>query len=84
MKTVLRLPIYIEVVTDNVDRKLVSDQVNQILFPHVFEFLSNAEFRKKHLVEIRENLEVETFQVRFLTEHDLFTDRDKEKFKFKE
>jgi len=75
MKTVIKFPIYVEIETDNVDRKVVSDAANQILYPSLIRYLSNAKYRSQILEQFREEAKVSTLDVKLLTEVDLFRDR---------
>lgn len=75
MKTVLKFPIYVEIETDNVDRKLVSDAANQILYPNLLQYLSTAKYRKEVLDEFRKAAQLTLLDVKLLTEIDLLRDR---------
>jgi len=76
MKTVIKFPIYVEIETDNVDRKLVSDAANSVLYPSLLKYLSSAKYRSDILKEFREVAKVTTLDVKLLTEVDLFRDRN--------
>jgi len=75
MKTVLKFPIYIEIDTDNVDRKVVTDAANQILYPHLLSYLSNAKYRNKVLDQFRDATHLTNVTIQLLTEIDLFKNR---------
>jgi len=75
MKTVLKLPLYVEVETDNIDRKKVTDNVRSILYPQILSYLAKASFRKNILEKLRTTLSVDNLDVKLLTELELFTER---------
>jgi len=72
MKTVLKFPLYVEIETDNVDRKRVTDAANQILYPNLLKYLSDAKFRSSVQKEFREVAKVDNAYINLLTELDLF------------
>jgi len=75
MKTVLKFPIYVEIESDNVDRKVITDAANQILYPSLLSYLANARYRSKVLMEFREATKVDLLDIKLLTEIDLFKER---------
>lgn len=72
MKTVLKFPLYVEIETDNVDRKRVTDAANQILYPNLLSYLSDAKFRSNVQRQFREVAMVDNAHIKLLTELDLF------------
>lgn len=76
MKTIIKFPIYVEIETDNVDRKLVSDAANSVLYPSLLKYLSSAKYRSEILKEFRDVAKVTTLDVKLLTEVDLFRERN--------
>lgn len=72
MKTVLKFPLYVEIETDNVDRKRVTDAANQILYPNLLSYLSDAKFRSNVQKQFREVAMVDNAHIKLLTELDLF------------
>jgi len=77
MVTVLKFPIYIEITSDNVDRKVISDAATQILYPQLLKYFSNAKYRMSVLDEFRDATKVDSLDVKLLTEFDLFKERNK-------
>jgi len=75
MITVIKFPIYVEIESDNVDRKLVTDAANQILYPNLLQYLSDAKYERKTVKEFRESAKCTRVSVKLLTELDLFKDR---------
>lgn len=75
MITVIKFPIYVEIESDNVDRKLVTDAANQILYPNLLRYLSDAKYQSKTVKEFRESAKCNSVSVKLLTELDLFKDR---------
>lgn len=75
MITVIKFPIYVEIESDNVDRKLVTDAANQILYPNLLQYLSDAKYERKTVKEFRESAKCTRVSVKILTELDLFKDR---------
>jgi len=75
MKSVLKFPIYVEIESDNVDRKIITDAANQILYPHLLSYLANARYRNKVLTEFQEATQVDFLEIKLLTEIDLFKGR---------
>jgi hypothetical protein len=71
MKTIMKFPIYVEVDTDNVDRKLVSDAINQILYPELLQYIGSAGIRRKLLDMIRERAQLTNLDIKFLSEIEL-------------
>lgn len=71
MKTILKFPIYVEVDSDNVDRKLVTDAINQILYPELLQYIGSAGIRRKLLDMIRERAQLINLDIKFLSEIDL-------------
>jgi hypothetical protein len=75
MKTVLKYPIYVEIESDNIDRKIITDTSNSVLYPALIQYLSNAKFRKEILVQFKEVSKVANLDIKLLTEIDLFRNR---------
>jgi len=75
MRTVLKFPIYVEIDSDNVDRKIISDAANQILYPSLIRYLAEARFRSKVLEQFRLTTKVDNLDIKLLTEIDLFRER---------
>lgn len=75
MITVIKFPIYVEIESDNVDRKLVTDAANQILYPNLIRYLSDAKYQSRTVKEFRESAKCNNVSVKLLTELDLFKDR---------
>jgi len=75
MVTVLKFPVYVEITSDNIDRKVISDGANSILYPHFVSYLGNAKFRSKILEQFRESTKVKNLDIKILTEIDLFKNR---------
>ena len=75
MKTILKLPIYVEIETDNVDRARVTSAANQILYKCLLEYLSGAQYTRSNLKEFREAAGVDNVSVKLLTELDLFKEK---------
>jgi len=73
--TVIKFPIYVEIESDNVDRKRVSDAANQVLHPNLLNFLSDAKFKKLTIEEFRKAIQCDNVSVKLLTEIDLFRER---------
>lgn len=76
MKTIIKFPIYVEITSDNIDRKIVSDAANQIFYPHLLQYLSSAKYRSSVLEEFRKATKVTNLDVKLLTEIDLFHNRE--------
>jgi len=76
MRTVLKFPIYVEIDTDNIDRKIVTDAANQILYPALLGFLGDAKYQRQVLDQFRKATMVTNLTVKLLTEIDLFRDRE--------
>lgn len=76
MRTILKFPIYVEIDTDNVDRRLVTEAANRILYPSLLTYLADAKYRKKVLEEFRATANVTSADVKLLTEVDLFRQKD--------
>lgn len=76
MRTVLKLPIYVEIETDNIDRKKVTDNVKSLLYPLIIDYLAKARFRSSILGQLKTKLSVNNLDVKLLTELDLFTERN--------
>lgn len=75
MKTIMKFPIYIEIDTDNVDRRTVTEAANRILYPQLLQYLSSAKYRSNVLAEFRQAAQVTSLDVKLLTEIDLFRER---------
>lgn len=75
MKTVLKYPIYVEIESDNIDRKIITDTSNAVLYPALIQYLSDAKIRKEILVQFREVSKVANLDIKLLTEIDLFRNR---------
>jgi len=72
MKTILKFPVYVEILTDNVDRKIVSDAATQILYPALIQYVGSAAIRTRILGDIKEATKLSNLDIKFLTEMDLF------------
>lgn len=70
MTTVIKFPVYIEVVSESRDRKQVSDATREILYPVLLRFLADAKFHKKILGQLH-SVTNGPVDVRILTEIDL-------------
>jgi len=75
MITVIKFPIYVEIESDNVDRKLVTDAANQILYPNLLKYLSDAKYQRETVSQFRETAKCNNVSVKLLTELDLFKNR---------
>lgn len=75
MITVIKFPIYVEIESDNVDRKSVTDAANQILYPNLLKYLSDAKYQRETVRQFRETAKCNNVSVKLLTELDLFKDR---------
>jgi hypothetical protein len=75
MKTILKFPVYVEIDSDNVDRRMVTEAANRILYPNLLNFLGNAKYRSGVLKEFRDAAQITNADVKLLTEIDLFKDR---------
>lgn len=75
MITILKYPIYVEIESDNIDRRIITEASNTILHPALIEYLSNAKFRKEVLERFRIEAKVGNLDVKLLTEIDLFKRR---------
>jgi hypothetical protein len=75
MKTILKFPIYVEIDSDNVDRKLITDAARSVLYPTLIQFVGSASIRRKVLEQFREASGVANLDIKFLTEIDLFKER---------
>lgn len=71
MKTILKFPIYVEIDSDNVDRKRVSDAAHEILYPELLKYISSAKVRRDILERMTVNARLTNLDIRFLTEIDL-------------
>lgn len=76
MRTVLKFPVYVEIESDNVDRKIITDAANSVLYPSLIQYLSNAKYRSEVLEQFRMASGVNNLDVKLLTEIDLFRDRN--------
>lgn len=76
MKTVLKFPIYVEIVCDNVDRKVVTDAANHVLYPQLLKYLSEAKYRREVMDQFRLETKVNNLDIKLLTEIDLFRERE--------
>lgn len=75
MKTVIKFPIYVEIESDNVDRRQVTEAAKTVLYPSLLKYLSSAKYRSSILKEFRDAANVNTLDVKLLTEIDLFRER---------
>lgn len=75
MKTILKFPIYVEIDSDNVDRKIITDAAHSVLYPALLKYLSNAKYKSEILKQFREQTKVANLDVKLLTEIDLFRER---------
>lgn len=76
MKTVIKIPLYVEVETeDGVDRKLISSSVRDYLIPAFFDSIKISDpsryFSSAGVRKIHNSLGVK-FRYRFLSDSDLF------------
>lgn len=72
MKTILKFPVYVEIDTDNVDRRAVTEAANHVLYPNLLEYLSSAKYRPEVLALMRKEANITNLSVKLLTEIDLF------------
>jgi hypothetical protein len=77
MKTILKFPVYVEITSDNVDRKLVTTTAIQILFPSFKEFLADASFRQSKVNEFKKAIKASNVTVNLLTERDILHSMEK-------
>jgi hypothetical protein len=75
MITILKFPIYVEIESDNVDRKFVTEAANQVLYPNLLKYLSEAKYKSKVVEECRIRSKSTKLTVNLLTERDLFMER---------
>lgn len=74
MKTLLKFPVYIEIDTDNIDRKIVTNAAKEILFPEVSDALSNESFTRATTRRFSKQIGCSA-KLQFLTEPKLINDR---------
>jgi len=72
MKTIIKFPIYIEIESENVDRKIITEAANSFLYPRLIEYLSSKRIRFSHLREFRKITGQPDAAVRLFTENNLF------------
>jgi len=70
MIVVLKFPVYIEIETDNKDRKLVTDGAREILYPELIRYLADARYQKNVLKQLSK-VTGGPVDVKVLTEVDL-------------
>lgn len=70
MVTLIKQPIYLSIETDNIDRGKVTKATNEILYPRLLEFLSNAKFRSAVIKEFNEAIGTSS-TIKLLTEVDV-------------
>lgn len=75
MKTIMKLPLYIEVETgSNVDRSVVSKAASDILIPEIVKYLSQGKFKTQVLNEVSGRIGVPA-DVQILTQIDVLHNR---------
>jgi len=72
MKTIMKLPVYIEIDSENVDRKFLSEAVNLFLYPELVNYIGKASIRNSVKEKIREHSKSREISFQFLTELNLF------------
>lgn len=77
MKTIMKFPVYIEIDSDNTDRRVITEAANSVLYPNLLKFLGNTQYKRSVLEQFRLAANVINIDVKLLTEIDLFKDREK-------
>lgn len=77
MKTIIKFPIYVEIDTENVDRKVVTEAANAYLYPRLIEWLSSKRIAYRHLREFRKLTGQEDASIKLFTDGDLFRKSEK-------
>lgn len=76
MVTILKFPIYVELTTDNgVDRRMLTEMSNSILYPELLRYLGNAKYRSNIILKMKEVSGIHNLEVQLLTEIELLQDR---------
>lgn len=78
MVTVLKFPVYVEITSDNIDRKIVSEAATRLLYPALIQYLSSAKYRSSLLKQFRDDTKLVNIDIKLLTEIDLFVQRHTE------
>lgn len=79
MKTVLKFVAYLEIESENLDRKILTASVQTHLFPDVVDLLSNRQMVHPKVIEsISKNCQARIDSMRFIHTQDLFKPQLKE------
>lgn len=78
MKTIIKVPTYLEVETEAIDRRLITDQARLLLSPHIIKYLHSAEFKDSVLDKYRKAIGQKSAKVRIVSELELLSGKETE------
>lgn len=78
MKTIIKIPIYLEIESEAIDRRLISTEARRVLQPHVIKYLQGGDFRNSVLAEYRKAILQKSAKVRIVSELELLSGKENE------